>query len=533
MRKIVCTILIWLLVCLPVCASVQVFDLVPEQVTTAAAVNFGALAQDDSGIMFARDDGVIPLALPSGVTARICNSVYNLSRNTWSVGSYLSLTDLTVPSETSVSLLPVQSFGSLDGASPYAGFVLDLGNLSCPSTSGLNVGLNSFSFVFRFLNSAGSNIGTPCYDFSRAPFYVSVAYDWTGTGRYQKDLDSPPSFISLSGSGHTSGYLSVDSVRAIPSSWDSLSPRPLANLSLSCSFDISPTQYVNGTAYDLVSAKITYVTIRVCFPVEPSALISANGQTFSDLGYSFNDLVGTTMSLRSRFYYAYGSPAITVRYGSSFNDSQSFLSSSISTGFQNVNTRLNELKTTIQTGVNQVSSSISQQTQTLSSKLDSVKDGIVEDLIELKDTVTKGFGDVVQGITDLPGKIGEMLQGLIVPDPDKVSGKFSEFNDLAEEKLGVIYQVPEMVISMGQSIVSGAVEQKGEMTLPKFELIMPATNQSRAGESLVVWEEYTFPIWPEGTEVIHTAVQTATSMLCVILTFNALKRKYEDWLDGK
>ena len=62
---------------------------------------------------------------------------------------------------------------------------------------------------------------------------------------------------------------------------------------------------------------------------------------------------------------------------------------------------------------------------------------------------------------------------------------------------------------------------------------MPATNQSRAGESLVVWEEYTFPIWPEGTEVIHTAVQTATSMLCVILTFNALKRKYEDWLDGK
>ena len=163
----------------------------------------------------------------------------------------------------------------------------------------------------------------------------------------------------------------------------------------------------------------------------------------------------------------------------------------------------------------------------------SVKDDIVGGITDLKDTVSKGFGDVVQGITDLPGKIGEMLQGLIVPDSEKVSGKFEEFNDLAEEKLGVIYQVPEMVISMAQSIVSGAVEQKGEMTLPKFELIMPATNQSRAGESLVVWEEYTFPIWPEGTEVIHTAVQTATSMLCVILTFNALKRKYEDWLDGK
>lgn len=89
-----------------------------------------------------------------------------------------------------------------------------------------------------------------------------------------------------------------------------------------------------------------------------------------------------------------------------------------------------------------------------------------------------------------------------------------------------------MVISMAQSIVSGAVEQKGEMTLPKFELIMPATNQSRAGESLVVWEEYTFPIWPEGTEVIHTAVQTATSLICVIAMINSIKRKYEEWLDA-
>ena len=86
----------------------------------------------------------------------------------------------------------------------------------------------------------------------------------------------------------------------------------------------------------------------------------------------------------------------------------------------------------------------------------------------MKNSVTKGFGDVVKGITDLPGKIGEMLQGLIVPDEEKIAGKFSDFNDLAEEKLGVIYQVPEMVISMAQSIVSGAVEQKGEMTLPKF-----------------------------------------------------------------
>ena len=186
----------------------------------------------------------------------------------------------------------------------------------------------------------------------------------------------------------------------------------------------------------------------------------------------------------------------------------------------------------MQQGANEVKNEIKSQTQTLTDKLTSVKDDIVGGITDLKDTVSKGFGDVVQGITDLPGKIGEMLQGLIVPDSEKVSGKFEEFNGLAEEKLGVIYQVPEMVISMGQSVVSGAVEQKGEMTLPKFEIIMPATNQSRAGERLTVWEEYTFPIWPEGTEVIHTAVQTATSLVCVIAMINSIKRKYEEWLDG-
>ena len=122
--------------------------------------------------------------------------------------------------------------------------------------------------------------------------------------------------------------------------------------------------------------------------------------------------------------------------------------------------KIAEVKQTIQQGANEVKNELSNQTQTLTDKLSDVKNGIVEGITDLKDTTTQGFKDVVQGITDLPGKIGEMLQGLIVPDSDKVSGKFSDFNDLAEEKLGVIYQVPEMMFSMANSIVSGAVEQK-------------------------------------------------------------------------
>lgn len=192
------------------------------------------------------------------------------------------------------------------------------------------------------------------------------------------------------------------------------------------------------------------------------------------------------------------------------------------------------LDDTVSSGLNNVNVSINQQTQQVTAKIDSLQqtvtnklDTVNQSIGDLTDTTQKGFTDIKKGITDLPGKIGEMLQGLIVPDSDKVSDKFTDFKDLAENKLGVVYQVPEMMFDMANSIVSGAAEQKGEMTLPAFAIIMPD------GQNLTVWDEYTFSIWPDGTEVIHTAVQTATSMICVIFTFNALKRKYEDWLDGK
>lgn len=216
------------------------------------------------------------------------------------------------------------------------------------------------------------------------------------------------------------------------------------------------------------------------------------------------------------------------------------LSAVVELQLQSIREQLGLVKDSVTSGFTSVSTSILNQTTQITGKIDSLQQNVTNKLdtvntsiTDLMDETKQGFTDVKKGITDLPGKMGEMLQGLIVPDSEKVSGKFEEFNSLAEEKLGVIYQVPDMVISMGQSVVSGAVEQKGEMTLPKFEIIMPATNQSRAGERLTVWEEYTFPIWPEGTEVIHTAVQTATSLVCVIAMINSIKRKYEDWLDGK
>lgn len=193
----------------------------------------------------------------------------------------------------------------------------------------------------------------------------------------------------------------------------------------------------------------------------------------------------------------------------------------INSGLSAVNSSINNMTSSMSNQFNQIKLQLTQSTDTITSKIDTLSSDIKTGLSEVKDS-----------ILDLPHKMQDMLTDFIVPDEDAVADKMTDFQGLAEDKLGVIYQVPTMLFDMAEGIVSGVSNPEGEMVLPKFEIIMPATNQTRSVETLTVWEEYRFPIWPAGTEVIQTAVQTATSMICVIFTFNALKRKYEEWLDG-
>lgn len=506
MRKIVCAVLICFLVCSPAIAAS----------TTDSQLDF--------------DYGIMPLAAVTDHSVSIASTWFEMSSETmkWDLSTALSLTGRTV-SSGSVAATSA-NWRSFSGASPFYGFGLNFTNMSVSKGSHWTVFLNSMMLLERWQHLDGTAIqGIPFGALSPSLLspraaWVTISYSLSG------HIENGSSWLGTTGTLTLPVSLDIANVRYS----DSINPnRPYADYSFSVDFDLPDSYYIDGTKYVTTSGTVNSMKVFFAFPVRNN-LIERSSNNFMSSDW---DIATYRNDLQICFLYAGGAPCIQVLSGVTSSGSNSSgvagLQQSIGSLSQNLTKQISEVKTTVQQGANEVKNEIKSQTQTLTDKLTSVKDDIVGGITDLKDTVTEGFGDVVQGITDLPGKIGEMLQGLIVPDSEKVSGKFEEFNDLAEEKLGVIYQVPEMVLDMGQSIVSGAVEQKGEMTLPKFELIMPATNQSRAGESLVVWEEYTFPIWPEGTEVIHTAVQTATSMLCVILTFNALKRKYEDWLDGK
>lgn len=477
MRKIVCAVLVWLLVCLPAMAAS----------TTDSQIMM--MLDDDSGI------GIMPLSVISDYSASVASGWNKLSTDSHSVGSYVSY--------GSGNRFGVNSFTWSESMMYQIRFKFS--GLSISAGNNVVVDMSRIRLMFN-VNKNDGNLYQLSLCSSSVPYNSYVVMQMSGTKQVGSSWNSVSAQVVNNVSVNLSDWFlnSYNNSYNLGSSLNSTFPIPLPDGWSSGSV----TEFILVINYVVNSTNFLPNTTTAFYPVAGDSVTTIAGWQSSSLYVNTNNWGGSSSS------------------GSGSSGALTALS-------RNLTVQMNQVKTTIQQGASEVKDSINNQTQTLTNKLTSVKDDILGGIIDLKDSVTKGFSDVVTGITELPGKIGEMLQGLIVPDSETVSGKFSDFNDLAEEKLGVIYQVPEMVISMGQSIVSGTVEQKGEMTLPKFEIIMPATNQSRAGETLTVWEEYTFPIWPDGTEVIHTAVQTVTSMICVIAMINSLKRKYEDWLDGK
>lgn len=489
---------------------------------------------------------IMPLAaaVSSDVSVSIAPVTYDAATDATNYGNFVSISG-SVPDGTSNFgfSTPAASYNSV---SPYYGFCIRLSNLSSSSDS-IQVVLNNLQIIYNGWD------GISEYFYARMspeqlPIYRSFAYgNWSGSGKYTAP-SGQVSWASLSGKVQGDCSLSIsDSFIPSAAPYDGqYVGYPTADFNLNVDLDFPETAVLDGSTYEVTSASCTELRLVFIFKTD----ISDN---FVWFGTSSNDSVRKlfpnwrdfNVSFMYRFIYDYGAPAVIVSYwsGGSGTGISSGIQQSIGSLSNKVSQGLSDVKQTVQQGTQEIKQNIAQSTQEIkqtmqqgaqqvTDKLIEVKDDIVQGISDLKDTTTQGFKDVVQGITDLPGKMQEMLTEFIVPDEETVAGKMTDFQSLAEDKLGVIYQVPTMLFDMAEGIISGVSNPQGEMVLPKFEIIMPATNQTRSAETLTVWEEYRFPIWPAGTEVIQTAVQTATSMICVIFTFNALKRKYEEWLDG-
>lgn len=157
--------------------------------------------------------------------------------------------------------------------------------------------------------------------------------------------------------------------------------------------------------------------------------------------------------------------------------------------------------------------------QNTTQKVDEVKQGVTA----VKDSVV----ETKNSILDLPNKIKDMLLGLIIPSDEDIAGKYDEFSTLLEAKLGVIYQIPAMILELFQTLLSGVTDPQTTLTFPSLSL--PWID----GTQMKLWDSIEFEIIPTGMDVLKELIQTVTSMVCVIMTFNSVKRIYENFLRGR
>lgn len=229
----------------------------------------------------------------------------------------------------------------------------------------------------------------------------------------------------------------------------------------------------------------------------------------SELGASLNQLSQTVQSVTQS----------VVQLGTEINNT-------VTQQTQEIREALGLVGDSIDSGITNIQTSINNQITEIRNGFENITNEVSEGFEKTVESVDKGFEDTKKEINEIPGEIKNMLTDFIVPDEDTVSDKMDSFQSLAEEKLGIIYQVPEMMFDAIESLVDGVANPQTSMTFPAFSLPWIDGSQMR------VWDSQEFDIIPAGLDNLRDLIQTVTSMVFVIMTFNSLKRAYERFFLG-
>lgn len=214
----------------------------------------------------------------------------------------------------------------------------------------------------------------------------------------------------------------------------------------------------------------------------------------------------------------------------SVNNSISSMGSNIS---KTVTTNINQVKQQITNSTNTITTKIDTMSQNIQTGLSNVVESAKQNTQNIINTVTQKVDQVKETVTevkdsilDLPNKLEEKALSLVVPEPETIESKYSDFTGLLEEKLGIVYQVPTMLFEFFETIVNAAITPQSTLTLPAFKL--PWID----GTQLTIWNSMEFDIMPKGLEVLSDLIQVVTSMTCVVLTFDTVRRFYKNFFSG-
>ena len=142
-----------------------------------------------------------------------------------------------------------------------------------------------------------------------------------------------------------------------------------------------------------------------------------------------------------------------------------------------------------------------------------VSTGLLKSIIEW-------LRNILSAIKSLPQQIAnfviEGLKSLFIPSSENIMSTFDGLKTMAENKLGFLYTIFQMVYDLFNSLVTGVVNPMQSLTIPRFSFPF----QLAEGGEICLWNEMTFDILPAGMEVLHNLVKTVTSIIIVLATMS-------------
>lgn len=138
---------------------------------------------------------------------------------------------------------------------------------------------------------------------------------------------------------------------------------------------------------------------------------------------------------------------------------------------------------------------------------------------------------ILNAIQALPTQIANLIidgiKTLFIPSAEDIAAMYTDFKDLADSKLGFLAQIFNMVVSFFQSLAEGAFTPTEQITIPRLSLPFKYVT----GGELVIWEEMTFNLVPEGLDYIQTLSRYVTSIIIVLATINTAVTAFRRFFD--
>lgn len=156
--------------------------------------------------------------------------------------------------------------------------------------------------------------------------------------------------------------------------------------------------------------------------------------------------------------------------------------------------------------------------------------GILGWIENIWDSVTDGFTDMKNGITNIVNKITDLprllwekietgLKNLFVPDDEYIVSYKDRWDELLADRLGAVYEVVNVTFESWDKInVSDATNT---VDMPKVTIPLPEDEEFSFGG-------FPVKIVPDGFETLVTACKLIVGIVCTIMFVNGLRKRYDE-----